>query len=178
MFKPIPKINYHAIWDINENTGEVYHNGKKPYAYNNYCKKGMIVGKWAKHKLKEDYYVCNVRVAPYGMFHLARILYYVYFGIDPNIYIVDHKDGNTKNMAKSNLRLLNYSDSCINRGKFKNNTTGITGVCKHNKGFKSEINHKNKRYRILTNDFFEACCFRKSMENKLGFTEIQRHRNI
>lgn len=178
MFKPIPKIDYHSIWNINENTGEVTHKGTKPHAHNHYCKKGMIVGKWAKHKLVDDYMICQVRVAPFGMFHLARILYYVYFGIDPENNVVDHIDGNTRNMSKNNLRLVNHTVSCINRRKFKNNTSGITGISKHGLGYKSQIDYKNKRYKILTNDFFEACCWRKSMEVKFGFNEIQKHRNL
>ena len=46
---------------------------------------------------------------------------------DPHIY-VDHIKHNKKDNRKSQLRIVNHSQSSMNRGLASNNTSGITGV--------------------------------------------------
>lgn len=46
---------------------------------------------------------------------------------DSNIY-VDHIQHNLKDNRKSQLRIVNPSQSCMNRGQMGHNTSGITGI--------------------------------------------------
>lgn len=46
----------------------------------------------------------------------------------PNKVQIDHKDGNTLNNQKENLRLASHGQNLHNRGKQKNNTSGYKGV--------------------------------------------------
>lgn len=63
--------------------------------------------------------------------------------IDPKIK-GDHKDGNTLNNQRYNLRAVTASQSAINRKKFKNNTSGHKGVSwkEANKKWQVQINGK------------------------------------
>ena len=46
----------------------------------------------------------------------------------PDGYLVDHRDCNTLNNVKSNLRICDKSQNGMNRGKQANNTSGYKGV--------------------------------------------------
>ncbi|AUR87178.1 HNH endonuclease [Vibrio phage 1.097.O._10N.286.49.B3] len=52
--------------------------------------------------------------------------------------------------SPSNCRWVSYSEQCINRKKFKNNTSGFTGVTFHAKlnKWRSVINYDKKRINI------------------------------
>lgn len=59
--------------------------------------------------------------------HKTRLHRFVMGVTDPNIY-VDHIKHNKKDNRKSQLRTVNHSQNCMNRGLCSNNTSGITGV--------------------------------------------------
>lgn len=64
-----------------------------------------------------------------GVLYRANRLAWVYsYGEDPGPLFVDHIDGNTSNNAIHNLRLVNPSQSCMNRGLMRNNKSGFSGV--------------------------------------------------
>lgn len=74
----------------------------------------------------------------------------------------DHIDRNELNNRKSNLRPCSTTENARNKSKYKNNTTGVTGVCWHKKNKKwvasIRINHhqtylgsfQNKQDAIIT----------------------------
>ena len=55
-----------------------------------------------------------------------RILYYLYHGSLPEF--IDHKDQNSMNNTKDNLRPATKAVNSRNRGIHPNNTSGVTGV--------------------------------------------------
>ena len=65
-----------------------------------------------------------------------RLAYYMYHGIDPLQYLVDHKDNDSSNNKISNLRLATQSQNAFNSKIFKTNTSGITGVHWYKRGNK------------------------------------------
>jgi hypothetical protein len=79
----------------------------------------------------------------------------------------DHIDGDGLNNQENNLRICTHSQNVINRGKYKNNTSGFKGVFwdKKEKKWKVEIRvNKEKKYigRFLKKEdgymaYCEAC---------------------
>lgn len=70
---------------------------------------------------------------------------------------------NDKNYSKWNCRWATRTEQCINRRKFKNNTTGRTGIKKHNFGYSVTCDYEKIRYnvgRFVT--FEEAVAARES----------------
>lgn len=62
------------------------------------------------------------------MFKVHRIVWELSYGKIPDNWIVDHLDGNPLNNLIENLRIVPAQYNCQNRGKSKNNTSGVTGV--------------------------------------------------
>jgi len=111
---------------------------------------------------------CSDRVSivhnGFRMFRYQLIFAYVN-GYVPNI--IDHKDRNKLNDKINNLRDVNNSLNSFNRCEQKNNTSKITGVVKTKYAFSSRIGGTKNRVELYYgNDFFEACCARKSAEIK------------
>lgn len=85
---------------------------------------------------------------------------------------VDHDDGNGLNNKWLNLNEVTGLQNSKNQRKRSTNTTGCMGVCwvKQEEAWRSRINVNNvSSYLGYFTDFFEACCARKSAENKYGF---------
>jgi len=85
---------------------------------------------------------------------------------------IDHINGIKGDNRFCNLRDVSPSGNSKNQRLCKNNKTGITGVFWLTNASKwcaeIKVNYERK-YLSLTGDFFEACCARKSAENKYGF---------
>ena len=102
---------------------------------------------------------------------LHRVAYYLMTGHQPRC--LDHIDRDKTNNKWSNLREATVSQNNKNRPLSKNNKSGIKGV-----GWfqpKTIWNTKGRWYVQANNkaigscyDFFEACCMRKSAENRDG----------
>lgn len=97
-----------------------------------------------------------------------RIIWHMHFGEIPDGMCIDHIDGNGLNNLIGNLRLASLSDNQRNSRVPANSRTRIQGVNNHSKapGFTILVAGK---YAGYTNDFFEACCIRKSAELSAGF---------
>jgi hypothetical protein len=76
-------------------------------------------------------------------YYVARIIYYMYYKIDPGNLEVDHRDRNTDNNNIDNLRLDVYDNiQDHNKNRRQDNKSGITGV-----HWRSDINKWAARLR-------------------------------
>ena len=101
-----------------------------------------------------------------------RLAVFLHTGKDPCNLEINHKNQDKADNRIENLEVLPHDEHARKHPKLKTCTSGITGVCWHkrNKTWQVQIGAgKNKRIRKCFTDFFEACCYRKSMENKLGY---------
>lgn len=85
---------------------------------------------------------------------------------------IDHIDGNGTNNKWENLREVSASENHKNRALNVRNKTGIPGVYwrESRQDYQVCISIDGKPTTLAaTKDFFEACCIRKSAENKYGY---------
>jgi hypothetical protein len=108
----------------------------------------------------------------YCNYRAGRLAWLYMYGVLPDV--VDHKKHWEKsNDCISNLQPSSYQKNALNMPKRSDNTSGITGVCWHTsrKHWIVQIWVNKKKLPVQTfTDFFEACCCRKSLENKYGFS--------
>lgn len=87
---------------------------------------------------------------------------------------VDHINGDGTDNRWENLREVDRTGNTMNQRRYRNNSTGITGVSFHSGigMYTAYINVNGKRVHLgASDDFFEACCLRKSAENRYGYHE-------
>lgn len=123
---------------------------------------GCLCGTWG-------YIIINIGGVTYRAHRLAWLILY---GRWPNGDI-DHKNHVRSDNKLLNLREVSHACNLKNQKLRETNTTGIMGVVR-SKGnnWTSGIWVDNKsKYLGFHKDFFEACCSRKSAENKYGFHE-------
>lgn len=88
--------------------------------------------------------------------------------------VVDHLDGDGLNNRSNNLSDKSRSDNGKNQKLFSTNKLGIPGVYYSNSknSYRVQIKSLGRCENLIhTKDFFEACCYRKSAERRLGFHE-------
>ena len=86
---------------------------------------------------------------------------------------LDHINQDNQDNRISNLRLVSHAENMKNKKRYANNSQGITGVYwrKDKKNWNPQIRSNNKLYSLgYFNDFFEACCARKSAEINFNFS--------
>jgi len=107
-----------------------------------------------------------------GASYLCHRLAWLYVtGLFPSATI-DHSDGNGTNNAFSNLASVTHLENHKNKRLHSNNKSGVCGVFmdKSRDKWRTEIKINFKTIHLgRFNDFFEACCARKSAERKYGF---------
>jgi hypothetical protein len=65
-------------------------------------------------------------------YYASRVIYYMVYREDPGDVQVDHKDQNWLNNNARNLRLdVDGSVQPVNKPTYRNNTSGVVGVCWH-----------------------------------------------
>lgn len=137
----------------------------KPY------KQPMNVGDVAGSKSKDNqtYYISIKLNKKSYKAHRLAFLYMT--GAWPR-YQIDHDDGNGLNNKWLNLNDATAGDNQKNRRRNKNNKSGLTGVFFDTQSNKLKaqikVNSVNMHLGYFI-DFFEACCARKSAENKHNF---------
>ena len=121
------------------------------------CKAGSKAGSLRK---KDGYYTIYYQGHHYGA---HRIAWFLMTGEQPPP-LVDHEDTNRSNNKWENLRNLSYQANSMNR---KKSLVGVTRDRKHD-AWIAYIYCGGKREHLYWGaDFFEACCRRKSAENRL-----------
>ena len=100
---------------------------------------------------------------------------------------IDHINGCSTDNRILNLRSVDRTTNLRNRARFKNNTSGVTGVVwtRRNNKWRAQIRVNTKQKCLGYHaDKFEAICARKSAEIRYGFhpnhgrepiNSIQRH---
>lgn len=90
---------------------------------------------------------------------------------------IDHIDQNPLNNRIINLRLSVDKLNHRNRGRYKNNTSGVSGLSFHRRTNKWQaegqeiINGKRIRHYLgIHSDWFDAVCARKSWEFRMGYS--------
>jgi len=114
---------------------------------------------------KEQGYI-RIRIAKKN--HRAHRLAFLYMNGNFPKDAVDHIDGNRSNNKWTNLREATVFDNNRNMRLYRRNVTGLHGVHPHRQGGWN-VNFPGKS--TWAKDFFEACCIRKSAENRIGFHE-------
>jgi len=130
---------------------------------------GRVAGYKKVDRSGKTYIKITFKGVKYSAHHLAWALHY---GVFPSLEI-DHIDGNGCNNLISNLEEKTREENQKNKRLFSNNKSGIAGVRKvSDTKFRAEIRVDNiSQHLLFTNDFFEACCARKSAERRFGFHE-------
>jgi hypothetical protein len=100
----------------------------------------------------------------------SRLAWMYAYGCTPEI--IDHINGQRCDNRLENLRNTTQKSNCRNQSVRKSNKTGIIGVFWTPRSLKWRAQIRNDYTQIhigMYEDFFEACCARKSAEAKLGF---------
>lgn len=101
---------------------------------------------------------------------LHRLIWLYMTGEWPNI--IDHINGKRDDNRWENLRNVNISTNAKNSKRYKNNTSGCTGVSKYKGKYKAMI--QDQKISILIgyfNSFEEASSARRRKEEELFFGE-------
>ena len=100
-----------------------------------------------------------------------RVIYAMCNGRWPEKFL-DHVDGNPGNNSITNLREVDAKGNARNVKLTSDNTSTIKGVNMHTCANKWQVrigDGSKTKYLGLYDDFFEACCVRKSAEVMLGY---------
>ena len=107
-----------------------------------------------------------------GVNYLEHRLVWVYVTGAWPLEQLDHINKNRCDNRFLNLREVNNSENQKNTTLRKSNKSGIMGVHTRsdNGKWSVRINHNGERYTLGSfDDFFEACCARKSAEARFGY---------
>ena len=99
-------------------------------------------GRWQVH-------VQGFQYPEQGFYVQAHLIVWsLHYGIIPDGMFIDHKDGNCLNNKIENLRLVTHEVNMKNKAKYKNNSTGITGVYLDSRGnYVASWNHGGKKFK-------------------------------
>ena len=124
---------------------------------------GDIAG--CKHKLSTG--KTYIKISLEGREYYAHSLAWLYMaGHFPPM--IGHANGDGTDNRFCNLYEGSRAETQKNMRLFSNNSSGISGVRWHPKRGRWH-SYIGGQFLLLTPDFFEACCARKSAELRLGF---------
>jgi hypothetical protein len=164
--KPMPPISLiNQLLDYDPVTGLF----RWKVAKANRVKVGSIAG-----SIRNDGYL-EIRIN-YCSYMAHRLAYYIVTGDQPPE--VDHKNGIRNDNRIINLRAANSKLNSNNHKKQKRNKSGVTGIGWHKRDncWETYYSVNGKQIHYYNKDFFEAICWRKSMEYKYGMTYLKKHR--
>jgi len=152
-------------FDYDPETGKLF--WKEINQINTNLRRSQFAGKEAGYEYQGYIYV---RIGK-SNYLSHRICYAIYNEEFPK-GIIDHIDGNKKNNKIENLRVCTPAENAKNAKRYLTNKSGITGVRwdKKDNAWRVQIGSNDGKVQKSFHDFFEACCFRKSMELKLEYS--------
>lgn len=125
--------------------------------------------KWSANKMGKTQHYYAVRKSPRAEGAQKTILMHREIMKVPNGMHTDHINHNPLDNRKANLRVCTNSQNQMNSKKQSNNTSGVTGVYwnKSAQKWQAGIMIEQKQIHLgFSRSLFEACCARKSAENK------------
>ena len=131
---------------------------------------GDVAGRVASPNGVTEHYRIGIKGNVYFGHKLA---WAVHFKEDPP-KIIDHINGDGLDNSKANLAASSFVYNNKNKRLHKRNETGVHGVfLRVTRGlYEVTIGKSGKTVYVgSSKDFFEACCMRKSMENKLCYSQ-------
>ncbi len=136
--------------------------------YGNVKHHGNVLNiEWLPYDDKSDNCYWQVKIG--AVYHRVHILIASAFISNPkNHAVVDHIDRNPKNNNVNNLRWCSHGQNMNNKGKYKSNKSGHTGVSyvRYLHKWKAQINVNKKTYIGLFETEEEAIIYRKLLEKK------------
>jgi len=130
---------------------------------------GIRVGQLAGNKTEGGYF----RIKVDNRLYLAhRLMFFVFYGVDPLEYEVDHIDGNKENNKPDNLRLATHSQNQQNSPAYKNNNSGYRGVHWHKQHRKYvaeiQVNKKNHHLGLFKTKEEASLAYQKAASELFG----------
>lgn len=145
--------------------------GMKPVAIKRWNK--SLAGKVAGHQFNTSSGAKAIQVRILGKsYYVHRIIYKIVTGDEP--FLIDHIDGDSLNNRIENLRSVDNRTNSKNSKRFKNNSSGHTGVSFSNRENKWEAYIWDDYAKIHLgrfSDINDAIKARKEAEIRLGFHE-------
>jgi len=114
----------------------------------------------------------HIQIVLHGRPYMAHRLAFLYMIGEFPLHDTDHINGKPSDNSFKNLRMVTRTENCRNQKKRNTNTSGAMGVYwnKAREKWHVRINKAKKREHLgFFDDFFEACCARKSAEIKYGY---------
>lgn len=145
-------------------------------------------GRWKQHDVVTGYKLCTygyvgIHIPKTRISINASHLISLLRGIDiPEGCILDHKDGDTMNNARDNLRIVTQNINCKNAKPRPNNSTGHSGITKDKDGkFIVRLYIQGERkYLGYTKTLEEAIKIRDSFakERELDGYTLRHNKNV
>lgn len=133
-------------------------------------KVGSMAGYYKhNHTTNKGYWHIKINSVKYPA---HRLVWLYFLGVMP-CQEMDHINGNSSDNRFENLREVSRGENAKNLKLSAANKSGVCGVLylQHRNRWRSFIVVEGRQVSKILDDFFEACCFRKSAERKYGFHE-------